>query len=91
MLSWYILLREEKPVDLGILNSNFEKFLDTDLFQPYKKTYPDADYEHIRQAGFAVVELWDRTGRAVAGYVNIRYPEETEKNMIDFIHKMQDL
>lgn len=91
MLSWYILLREEKPVDLGILNSNFEKFLDTDLFQLYQKTYADADYEHIRQAYFAVVELWGRTGRAVAGYANIRYPEETEKNMIDFIHKMQNL
>ena len=89
MISWYIYLRAGTPVDLGILNSNFEKHLEKDLFQLYKKTYPDADYEHIRQAYFAVTELWSRTGKAVAEERGFQYPEETEKNMLEFIHGIQ--
>ena len=89
MLCWHIYLRNEKSVDMGILNSNFEKHLEKDLYQLYEKTYPDADYEHIWQALDAVTELWRRTGKAVAEKRGFQYPEETERSMLEFIHKLQ--
>lgn len=90
MLCWYIFLRVGEPVDLGILNSNLEKFLEKDLFRLYKKTYPDADYEHIWQAYDAVTELWNRTGKAVAEISGFQYPEETERDMLEFIRELRD-
>ncbi len=89
MVSWYLYLRDGEPVDVGILNSRFEKLLEEDLFLLYKKTYPDADYEHMWQAYTAVTELWNRLGRAVAQKRGFSYPEETEKNMLEFIRELR--
>ncbi len=89
MLRWFIYLDYGKPVDMGILDSNLEKLLDEKLFILYKKTYPDADYEHIRQAYDAVTELWSYAGKAVAENRGFRYPEEDEKNMLEFIRQLR--
>ena len=78
-----------KPVDMGILDSNLEKLLEKKLFILYKKTYPNADYEHIRQAYDAVTELWSYAGKAVAENMGFRYPEEDEKNMLEFIQQLR--
>ncbi|MBP5530374.1 MAG: aminoglycoside 6-adenylyltransferase [Lachnospiraceae bacterium] len=87
MIRQYIYLKSGKPADMGILDSNMEKLLDEELFLIYKKTYPDADYEHIRMAFDAAAELWNKTGRAVAKYSGFTYPEKTEKRMLDFINE----
>lgn len=89
MVSWYLYLRDGEPVDVGILNSRIEKLLEEDLFLLYKKTYPDADYEHMWQAYTAVTELWNRLGRAVAQKRGFSYLEETEKNMLEFIRELR--
>jgi aminoglycoside 6-adenylyltransferase len=89
MVSWYLYLRDGEPVDVGILNSRFEKLLEEDLFLLYKKTYPDADYEHMWEAYTAVTELWNRLGRTVAEKRGFSYPEETEKNMLEFIRELR--
>lgn len=91
MLRWFIYLSNAKPVDLGVLDSNFEKLLEEKLFLLYKKTYPDADYEHIWQAYDAVTELWSYTGKAVAENMGFSYPEEDEKNMLEFIQKLREM
>lgn len=89
MLRWYIYLNDGKPVDLGILDSSFEKFLDEKVFLLYKKTYPDADYEHIWQAYDAVTELWNHAGRVIAEKQGFCYPEDDEKNMLEFVQKLR--
>ena len=89
MLCWHIYLSIGEPVDLGILNSNLGKLLDQESLLLYKKTYPDADYDHIRQAYDAVTKLWNRTAKAVAEKRGFQYQEETEKNMLEFIAGIQ--
>ena len=89
MLRWHIYLRAGEPVDFGILDCNMEKLLEDDLFHLYEKTYPDATYEQIWQAYDAVTELWSRAGKAVAENSGFSYPENTEKDMLDFIQKLR--
>lgn len=85
MLRWHIYLQAGKPVDMGILDSNLEKVLEYEYFQIYKKTYPEADYESIWKAYDAVMELWSKVGHVVAERCRYHYPDETERNMLEFI------
>lgn len=89
MIRWHIYLEQGKPVNMGILDSNMEKLLGEDLFALYKKTYPSAEYEKIWEAFDAAVELWHKTAASVADRCGFTYPEETEKNMIGFIHTLK--
>ncbi len=90
MLHWHLCLRYGHPVDLGILDSNLEKLLEQDLLLLYRKTFPDADYEHIREAYDAVVLLWRKAGSDVAERCGFRYPRETEADMLDLIRKLSE-
>ena len=85
MIRWHICLKQGKPVDMGILDGNMEKLLEKDLFIIYQRTYPSAEYEHIWKAFDAVVELWHKAAVSVAEKCGFKYPEETEKKMLDFI------
>ena len=90
MIRWHIYLKHGKPVDSGILDSNMEKLLEKELFLLYRKTYPAAEYEQIWSAYDAVVRLWYQTACSVAANCGFRYPEETEKDMKDFIQTLRD-
>ena len=89
MLRWHIYLQQGTPVDMGILDSNMEKFLENELFDLYKKTYPTADYDEIWKAYDAVVELWHIVSLSIAEHCGFSYPEETEKNMLAFISTLR--
>ena len=90
MLRRYIFLREGKPVDMGILDSNMERLLGKELFDMYKKTYPRADYTEIWEAFYAAAELWSRTGKLVAERCGYVYPAETEKAVLTFIGRLRE-
>ena len=89
MIRWHIYLQQDAPVDMGILDSNMEKLLEKELFDLYKKTYPNADYEQLWDAYSAVTELWHKTGCSVSRHCGYSYPEETEQNMLDFISNLR--
>jgi len=91
MLRWHIVLRLDRPVDMGILDSHLEKLLEKDLFRLYQATYPDAQYPHIRNAFDAAARLWHEVGNRIAEKRGFEYPHETEQRMLAFIHNLGDL
>ncbi len=90
MIRWHIYLKHGRPVDAGILDGNMEKLLEKELFLLYRKTYPAAEYEQIWNAYDAAARLWHQTACSVAANCGFRYPEETEKDMRDFIQALRD-
>ncbi len=90
MLYWYIALKEQEPIEIGILGSNLEKLLEPELFDIYKKTYPTADYESIWKSYQAVVSLWNIVGHRIAEQCNFEYPELQEKKMLEFINNLKE-
>lgn len=90
MIRWYICLKSEGPVNMGILDSRMEEILDSDLFRLYKRTYPDADYSHIWEAYESVIEIWRKTGHFISECCGFEYPIKTEQNMIEFIHCLKE-
>lgn len=89
MIRWYIYLKEGKPVNMGILDSRMEEVLDADLFCLYKKTYPNADDSQIWEAYEAITELWKKTGLFVSERCGFEYPDKTERDMTEFIHRLK--
>ena len=90
LIRWDLFLRAGQPVDMGILDCNMEKLLDEERFSLYKKTYPTADYESIREAFHAVVKLWSITAGEVAAQCGYDYAKETEADMLRFISDLAE-
>ena len=90
MLYWYLALKEQRPIEVGILGSNLEKLLELELFHIYKKTYPAADYESIWESYQAVVSLWNIVGHRIAEQCDFEYPELQEKEMLQFVNNLKE-
>ena len=89
MLRWHIYLQHGEPVDMGILDSNMEKLLEKELFDLYKKTYPNSEYEQIWEAFDAVIKLWRKAGNLVADKCGVNYSDANEKEMLNFIDSLR--
>lgn len=90
LLRWHIRLREGKPVDMGILDSNLEKLLEEEWFALYRRTYPTADYGRVWEAFDAVAALWSRVGNGIAERCGFSYPRDTEGDMLAFIRNLRE-
>lgn len=90
LLRWHIRLREGKPVDMGILDSNLEKLLEKEWFALYRRTYPSADYGSVWEAFDAVAALWSRVGNGIAERCGFGYPRDIERNMLVFIQNLRE-
>ena len=90
LLRWHIRLREGKPVDMGILDSNLEKLLEEEWFALYRRTYPCADDASVWAAFEAVAALWNGVGNIIAERRGFRYPSQTEGDMLAFIRNLRE-
>jgi len=66
MLEWYIGVNNDFAVSAGKSGKYFKKFLPEDIYLKFTKTYSDADYEHMWEAAFEMLYLFDDVAKMVA-------------------------
>jgi len=67
----------------------FEKYLPSELYAMYVKTYPDGDYENFWTVIFTAYGLFRIIAPKVGEYFNFEYYKNEEINMIDYLHKVK--
>lgn len=81
MLSWYVGTRHDFQVSPGKEGKYFKKYLPEELYERFRKTYSDADYEHMWEAAFEMLYLFGDVARDVAEKLGFTYDEEEEQGI----------
>ena len=81
MLSWYVGTRHDFQVSPGKEGKYFKKYLPEELYDRFRKTYSDADYEHMWEAAFEMLYLFGDVARDVAEKLGFAYDEEEEQGI----------
>ena len=81
MLSWYVGTRHDFQVSPGKEGKYFKKYLPEELYERFRKTYSDADYEHMWEAAFEMLYLFGDVARDVAEKLGFAYDEEEEQGI----------
>lgn len=81
MLSWYVGTLHDFQVSAGKEGKYFKKYLPEELYERFRKTYSDADYEHMWEAAFEMLYLFGDVARAVAEKLGFAYDEEEEQGI----------
>jgi len=76
MLEWYIGVNNDFAVSAGKSGKYFKKFLPEDIYLKFTKTYSDADYEHMWEAAFEMLYLFDDVAKVVAEQMSFFYNED---------------
>ena len=78
MLEWYVGANHDFKVSAGKNGKYFKRFLPKDIYESFKRTYSDADSEHMWEAAFEMLNLFGRAARDIAGKLSFSYDEEEE-------------
>ena len=89
MTEWYIGMKYEFSVSTGMWGKYFEKYLPSELYAMYEKTYPNGDYENFWAAIFAACDLFRIIAPKVGEYFNFEYNINEDIRMTDYLHRVE--
>ncbi|MEK3887857.1 aminoglycoside 6-adenylyltransferase [Bacillus sp. FSL K6-3431] len=91
MLEWHIGLHTDFTISAGKSGKYFEKYLDKYTWNEWKKTYPDAEYEHIWQSLFTMCDLFRRVAVPIADQLDYEYPQGNDTRVTSHLKHVRSL
>jgi Streptomycin adenylyltransferase. len=85
MIEWYIGINTNFSVSAGKLGKFFKKYLSSELYEMYSKTYSNAEYNNFWEAIFNACELFRTTSIIVAEYFRYTYNQIEDTNMTEYL------
>jgi aminoglycoside 6-adenylyltransferase len=90
MVSWYIGVITEFSVSSGKMGKYFKRYLPSELYDQYLKTYSDSNYINLWNSVFTACELFRYLALQVADYFTCTYNQQEDGNMTSYLKKVMD-
>lgn len=89
MIDWYIGTLTDFSVSTGKMGKYYKKYLPSELYGLYAKTYSDSDYNNFWTSVFTACELFSTVALSVGKYFNFDYRKYEEDSIMDYISKVR--
>ena len=90
MLEWYVGVNHNFSISAGKNGKYFKNLLPKDIYERFKRTYSDADREHMWDAAFEMLYLFGDVARSVASRLSFSYDEEEEQGIEFYMKKVRE-
>jgi len=90
MIEWFIGVSYDFSVSSGKNGKYFKKYLPVDLYEKYKKTYSDSDYDNFWDSISRACELFHFSAEKVASYLNVSYNQNEENGMNKYLEMVKN-
>lgn len=90
MIEWYIGVDYDFSVSTGKNGNYFKKYLPENLYEKYKLTFSDSNYENIWNSIFSACDLFHLVAEKVANYLNILYNQNEEDGMLKYMNMVKN-
>ncbi len=91
MMDWHIGVQTDFSVSTGKKGQYYKRYLSTDIYDLYTRTYSDGNYENFWSAIFASCELFRNIASGVGDFFDFVYNNQEENNMMDYLTKTKNL
>jgi aminoglycoside 6-adenylyltransferase len=91
MLGWEIGIRTGWEKSLGSKGKHLESLLTPDVWNEYKRTYVDSDYDNLWESLFLFLSIFKRSAQFVAETCGFRFPQETAGKVLVFLEHVRTL
>ncbi len=91
MLSWYVAVRMEYAVNLGMCGKKLKQYLEPDLWHMFEQTYADADEERSWDALLMAGDVFRVAATAVAKHYSFEYPADDDQRVSAHIRRVRAL
>jgi aminoglycoside 6-adenylyltransferase len=91
MIEWHIGIKNNFTLSAGKQGKYFKKYMSAELYNMYKRTYSNGEYDNFWTAIFTACDLFKIIASQVGKYFDFIYNEDEEKGMIDYINWVRSL
>lgn len=89
MIDWYIGTKTNFSISTGKMGKYYKKYLPSELYELYAKTYSDSDYNNFWTSVFTACELFRTVALSVGKYFNFDYRKDEEDGIMDYMNKVR--
>lgn len=79
MLEWYIGMKTDFTVNTGKFGKHFEQYIEEDMWEQFKWTFSNAEYENIWESFFVMGDLFREVANEIANTYEYQYPQDDDK------------
>lgn len=90
MVAWYIGTTTDFTVSAGKMGKYFKRFLPTEIYEQYLRTYSDSDYNNMWDAIFTACDMFSFLAIQVADYCGYNYNKQDEENMRIYLNNVKN-
>ena len=90
MIDWYIGTLTDFSVSTGKMGKYYKKFLPSEIYALYAKTYSDSEYDNFWTAIFTTCSLFHSVALSVSKYSNFTYRQYEEDSIIEYLNKVKN-
>ncbi len=91
MIDWYIGIKTDFSVSVGMSGKYYKKYLLSDLYEMYAKTYSDSSYDNLWPAILTACELFRTIAPTVAGHLGFSYNQDEDKNITEYLRMVKSM
>ncbi|MBS4536353.1 aminoglycoside 6-adenylyltransferase [Clostridium sp. D2Q-14] len=91
MLEWSIGIKTDYKYSIGKGGKKLEKLLEPNIWEQFKETYTDYDYDNIWRSLFIFHDLFEETAKYVGENCEFEFPEEELERAFNFLKHIKEL
>ncbi|MHC2833751.1 aminoglycoside 6-adenylyltransferase [Bacillus sp. F9_6S_D1_P_5] len=91
MLEWHIGMKTDFTVNTGKFGKHFEQYMEKDMWEQFKRTFSDAEYENIWESFFVMGNLFRGVANEIANAYGYQYPQGDDDRVTSYLKHVKAL
>ena len=91
MLEWHIGMKTDFTVNAGKFGKHFEQYFEGEMWEQFKRTFSNAEYENIWESFFVMGDLFREVANEIANTYGYRYPQDDDDKVTNYLKHVKAL
>ncbi|MGE7846987.1 aminoglycoside 6-adenylyltransferase [Bacillus cereus] len=91
MLEWHIGMKTDSTVNTGKFGKHFEQYIEEDMWEQFKRTFSNAEYENIWESFFVMGDLFREVANEIANTYEYQYPQDEDDKVTNYLKHVKAL
>jgi len=91
MLEWHIGMKTKFTANAGKFGKYFEQYVEKDVWEQFKRTFSNAEYENIWDSFFIMGNLFRKVANEIANTYEYQYPQDDDNKVTSYLKHVRKL